>query len=190
MIYQPYKEADGEITGVMVLCQEVTELVNAKLNTEEAEERARLAVEAAALGTFDLNLQTDALITSPRLDEIMGIDPSSNHTTYFSAIHPDDLMIRHRALETAFETGKLHYIVRIIKEGDTRWIQTEGKVYYDKEGKPLRLLGSMLDITDKKLDDLRKNDFIAMVSHELKTPLTSLQAYIQVLNGKAQKSVG
>ncbi|WP_428330071.1 PAS domain-containing sensor histidine kinase [Mucilaginibacter sp.] len=188
LVYQPYKEADGEITGVMVLCQEVTELVNAKLNTEEAEERARLAVEAAALGTFDLNLQTDALITSPRLDEIMGIDPSSNHTTYFSAIHPDDLMIRHRALETAFETGKLHYIVRIIKEGDIRWIQTEGKVYYDKEGKPLRLLGSMLDITDKKLDDLRKNDFIAMVSHELKTPLTSLQAYIQVLNGKAQKS--
>jgi len=46
----------------------------------------------------------------------------------------------------------------------------------------------MADITEQKMDDIRKNDFIGMVSHELKTPLTSLNAIVQVLNTKLKAS--
>jgi signal transduction histidine kinase len=54
--------------------------------------------------------------------------------------------------------------------------------------KPVRFIGSVLDITPEKVNETRKNDFIAMVSHELRTPLTSLTAYIQLLLGNAREN--
>jgi signal transduction histidine kinase len=55
------------------------------------------------------------------------------------------------------------------------------------EGNPVRFLGAVLDITGMKQEELRKNDFIAIISHELKTPLTAIKSYIQILLGKAKK---
>ena len=69
-----------------------------------------------------------------------------------------------------------------------RWVSAIGKLYRDDDGKPLHFSGLMLDITQQKKDEIRKNDFIGMVSHELKTPLTSLSGYIQVLHRNAKKS--
>jgi len=64
------------------------------------------------------------------------------------------------------------------------WIKTQGIVIYDDKRRPARMLGTVMDITESKRDEIRKNDFIAMASHELKTPLTSLKAYIQMLSKK------
>lgn len=61
-------------------------------------------------------------------------------------------------------------------------------MYFNPQNNPVRFIGSVLDITEQKMDELRKNDFIGMVSHELKTPLTTLTAIIQVLNPKLKTS--
>ncbi|HCN83634.1 MAG TPA: hypothetical protein DIT07_08440 [Sphingobacteriaceae bacterium] len=57
----------------------------------------------------------------------------------------------------------------------------------DSQGKIIGVSKIARDITDKKREEMRKNDFIAMVSHELKTPLTSIKSYVQVLLAKAKK---
>jgi PAS domain S-box-containing protein len=57
----------------------------------------------------------------------------------------------------------------------------------DKKGNIIGLSKIARDITEKKLEELRKNDFIAMISHELKTPLTSMLSYVQVLLAKAKR---
>jgi len=74
-----------------------------------------------------------------------------------------------------------------VEDHRLRWIRAIGQAYFDQDEQPVRFVGSALDITEQKENELRKNDFIGMVSHELKTPLTSLKAYIQVLNVKAKK---
>lgn len=69
-----------------------------------------------------------------------------------------------------------------------RWFKLNAIPYFDEDGLPSHLTGTMLDVTEQKEDDQRKSDFIAMVSHELKTPLTSLKAYVQMLAGRASKA--
>jgi signal transduction histidine kinase len=69
-----------------------------------------------------------------------------------------------------------------------RMVKAKGKAQFDANGAALSLNGMLLDITERKQDEQRKNDFISMVSHELKTPMTSLNGYLQILDKKAQKS--
>ena len=70
---KPFRESDGTISGVIVVATEITEQVSAKQKIEEAEERARLAVDAVGLGTFDLNLITNESITSKTFANIFEI---------------------------------------------------------------------------------------------------------------------
>ena len=69
-----------------------------------------------------------------------------------------------------------------------RWVRAKGKAYFNSQSQPIRFIGSVLDITEQKLDELRKNDFIGMVSHELKTPLTTLTAVVQVTKNKLKNA--
>ena len=77
--YQPYKEQDGKITGVMAFVHDVTEKIVNRQNIKEsekkikiAEERALLAIQAANIGTFDINVETGKIVTSERMNEIFG----------------------------------------------------------------------------------------------------------------------
>lgn len=67
------------------------------------------------------------------------------------------------------------------KDGEIRWCLTEGYPYYDTNGELAGYAGSVTDITDMKKMEQRKDDFIKMASHELKTPITSINGYVQLL---------
>ncbi len=66
-------------------------------------------------------------------------------------------------------------------DGKLRWVRATGKLYPGEHGTKPHFSGVVTEITDRKLDERRKYDFIAIVSHELKTPLTSAKAYVQML---------
>jgi PAS domain S-box-containing protein len=183
--YEAMRDANDQIIGIITVGIDSTEAVLAQQKVQEAEERVRVAVEAADIGTFDLTVATQYIITSPRFDEIFGILKSTNHDDYFKVIHTEDLPERQRTLDQAFATGKLLQVYRVIKpDGRICWVQLQGKVYYDTNGKPERILGTALDITEQKRLQQLKDDFISIASHELKTPLTSLNASLQLLTRK------
>jgi PAS domain S-box-containing protein len=77
---------------------------------------------------------------------------------------------------------------RLTKDGRLIDVSVSVSPVRDSEGNIIGLSKIARDITERKQDDIRKNDFIGMVSHELKTPLTSLSAYLQILSQKAQNS--
>jgi PAS domain S-box-containing protein len=66
-------------------------------------------------------------------------------------------------------------------DGSLRWCMTEGKPYFDITGTFAGYAGSVTDITEIKKLEQRKDDFIKMASHELKTPITSINGYVQLL---------
>ena len=151
-IYQPYRQSDGRITGIIVLATDVTEQVKAKQELVQSEARNRLAVEAAQLGTYEIDLTTQTIIHNPRVAAIFGLPVSEQipYRVFTNAVHPDDQEIRVRAHDLAKETGELLYEVRIIRPDKTiRWIRLNGKMILNNKV-PSILIGTVLDITEEK----------------------------------------
>ena len=150
-VYHPLKE-NNTISGVMVVATEVTATVKAKHLIEENEEKLKLIIEASELGVYDVNLKSGDIVASERCYEILGFPEKTDlsHRDIIARIHPDDLTIRKKAFKKALITGTLNYQSRIIwKDQSLHWIDAKGKVFFDEEDKPNRLLGTVRDISEE-----------------------------------------
>ncbi|MBC8986745.1 PAS domain-containing protein [Pedobacter sp. N36a] len=181
---EPIFGKGNEVTGLLSVVNNVTGRVLARKTIENAEERLRLASEATGIANWDLDLQTKQIIYSPSLADLFGM-PWKTDLTFAelrAVIHPEDKIIVEQAFENALLSGKYNYQARIVRPDHIiYWIKVIGKVIFNAQGMPVRMLGTVMDITESKQEELQKNDFIAIASHELKTPLTSLKAYAQLL---------
>jgi signal transduction histidine kinase len=161
----------------------------------EREEHLRLAVQAAELGTFDMNILTGNITWDQRCKELLGLykdaADATNQHHFDGATENDQGRIRkilHNVLEIHEADGNYDAVYRVTGfNNKVRWVRVKGKMFFDEAHKPVRFLGAVLDFTNQKQEELRKNDFIAIISHELKTPLTSIKSYIQILLSKARK---
>jgi two-component system sensor histidine kinase VicK len=195
LAYKPLIE-NGKITGVLQSAIEVTEQVKSRKELEQARDTLKLAITAAELGMFDMDLEEGTMYWDRRCRTLFGINHNETVTyekDFVNGLHPDDrdrvTSLINNVFIKSISNGDYDVEYRTIGVDDQklRWVRAKGKTYFDEHDKPLRFIGAVLEITEQKLDELRKNDFIGMVSHELKTPLTSLNAYAQVLYAKAIK---
>nr|WP_294875435.1 PAS domain-containing sensor histidine kinase [uncultured Pedobacter sp.] len=189
--YSGVDDGNGEIGGVLVICTETTKKVNAYYDIEHTKEELEFAIEAAELGTWDLNPQTNRFIGNQRLKSWFGLSVGeevdlSNAT---AVIAESD---RQRVMDAIIEAMKyksgghydIDYVIQSPNNPTPRHVRAKGKALFNANQQAIRFSGILQDITEQKKDEVRKNDFIAMVSHELKTPLTSLKAYVQLLMRK------
>jgi PAS domain S-box-containing protein len=158
-----------------------------------AEERIRLALEAADVGIFDYYPAVGVIRWSDRCNELFGLPAGTkpDYVTYLNAIHPDDRHIIHETIREVLSPGSTgHYEIQYraigVADSRERWLEEKGRVLLDDAGRPARFLGTILEITERKLaeDALKKakqdaedanrakDQFLAMLSHELRTPLT------------------
>jgi PAS domain S-box-containing protein len=152
----------------------------------------RLAIEAANVGTWIIDEATRVFIASARVKELFGYEPHQELSFESALLHISD---KHRAgvisaIEESFAQRKQYHMdfsISGVDKARPRWVKAVGGYYHDSDGKLSHISGVMMDITIQKEKELRKNKLIGMVSHELKTPLTSLKAYVQMLNAWAKK---
>ena len=148
----PRFTADGIFEGYIGACMDIHEQVTNQQIIKENEERLNVVIEASELGTWELNLHTDKMITSHRYLEIFGYknNAAPTHAQFLDQLYPDDILLRDLAFKEAMNTGILLYELRIYwPDKSVHWIEVKGKVFYDEENLPLKILGTLRDITEE-----------------------------------------
>ena len=191
LIYKPIRNQNGVTDRILQVASDVTEQVTIKLELEKAQEMMRLAIEAAKLGSWYIDPVTKALKYNHMLAKLFGYE-GAEKMTYEQAIGQVTEEYRDKIveeIENAIVNGgdyDITYSQKRFDDGEIIWLRSLGKINQDGAGGLRIFSGFVMDITELKKDEQRKNDFIGMVSHELKTPLTSLNGYIQLLQTKAE----
>ena len=159
----------------------------------EVSERLELALEAGGLGSFERNLLTGETQWSSSQEKLYGLSPGNFAKTYDAwkrSVHPDDLAAVEAAMRSSVETMRpLITEFRIIRpNGEIRWMATQARVFADEKGTPARIVGVNIDITARKKAeaalkevDRRKDEFLALLGHELRNPLGILNTSIELL---------
>ncbi|MEP7252937.1 MAG: PAS domain-containing protein [Ginsengibacter sp.] len=169
----------------------ITDRKIAEERLKENEARLNLALEAGDIGVWDWDIVANKIRWTDKVYQIHEVEKNSfdgELVSYITRIHADDKDRVQKAIEAALENKAPYNIeFRIFTAtGKIKWVFTSAKVLFDND-KPVRMLGATIDITKRKELERQKDDFLAIASHELKTPLTSLKAYGQVLQMMFEK---
>ncbi|MEO8586879.1 MAG: PAS domain-containing protein, partial [Acidobacteriota bacterium] len=148
------RDVEGKPLYFVTALLDITGLKKAEEALRTSEDRLRLALEAAGLGAWDLDLAQDKAWRSPRHDEIFGYDsllPEWGYRQFIERVVPEDRERVDRTFHGALEAGPLDFECRIARpDGEVRWISVHGRVYFGGDGKPHRASGTILDVTDDK----------------------------------------
>lgn len=162
------------------------ELLLSNHHLSENEEDMRLTLEAANLGTFSLDIASGEVTVNERCREMFGFERQDKLTaeTIFSAVMPRYIVQVQQAMNDSIKYGMpcdVQYEVLQQHTRQPRWMRSVGRSYRADNGVATRFYGVVVDITGEKELEKRKDDFISIASHELKTPVTSLKAALQLM---------
>ena len=159
----------------------------------ESELRLQLVVNGSGVAIWDSDLRTGRTYWNQRTFELFGYAPTPDGSVtvemWNARLHADDRELVRSAFDRAL-ADRVNFVVehRIVRgDGEVVWLSAYGRYYYDERGRPVRFAGLNLDITQLKraqeelrAADRRKDEFLAILAHELRNPLAPLRDSLRI----------
>ncbi|QIL38388.1 PAS domain-containing protein [Pedobacter sp. HDW13] len=187
-VYDPIFGQDGEVSGIMVVANEVTAQVISKMDAAKSEERFRNFLYDIPMATA--YYETENIVIRLANDEMLrfwGKDKSVIGKTVIEAIPELNVQPFVGILKDVYRTGITYHAdqeeARMLVNGkeEKRWFSFTYKPLKDSDGEVYAIIHAAMDVTKQVQLQQQKDEFLGIASHELKTPVTSIKAYAQVL---------
>jgi PAS domain S-box-containing protein len=184
-VYQPIIGEDGKTKDIMVVAIDVTEQVNARKTIEETEKRLRLITDNISQLAWMADETGSIFWYNQRWYDYTGTDLEQMQGWGWQTVHhPDHVERVVEKIGRHFISGEIWEDTFPLKgtDGEYRWFLSRAVPTRNEQGEILSWFGTNTDITEQHNLEKRKDDFLSIASHELKTPITSLKASLQLLN--------
>ena len=196
------RNAADKAVRVVGTCADITDMLRQEADLRESRERISLTIDCARLGTWDWNLLTNDVIYGGKWGEMIGYSLDKTWQDLLSwqvLVHPDDYARTMAAYEAHWRGDTPYYSCEYrmkVKSGEWCWMQGVGRVVsYDDNGRPIRMLGVNIDISERKQNEMAlleahrvaedasraKSEFLANMSHEIRTPLNAVLGFSALL---------
>lgn len=203
----PVRNSIGTIVGVSTIARDITASKLAEQALRENAARMRSILQATRVGTWDWDMDSGAVRWSDNMEELFGRQPGTFDGTWDSAfadIHTDDRLMVEQAITQAIKDGdeyQMEYRI-ITTDEQVRWIEAKGQAIMGPGGTVDFVAGICMDITERKqaeealrisetllrvqAEELatahqQKDEFLAMLAHELRNPLAPIISSVQLL---------
>lgn len=189
-VYHPIRNDNGEIVGIFHQASDVTAAVVANEALRLSEQRLREGATAARMVAWEWDLRTGTVTCSDNAREILGYDLADVEERWKQVVPEDVDQLRSAFAEAIAGDGNLKVISRRIRPDDGRviWVDNRGTVVRDDAGAAIAVRGITVDVTERvaaeqelQAANRRKDEFLAMLAHELRNPLAPIATAAMLL---------
>jgi PAS domain S-box-containing protein len=193
----PLHSDEGEVYALLAVSRDITERKRVEDALRGSEERLKLALAASRMGVWEWDFETATMFWSPECSEILGREMSGGTFESFkNLLEVEDADAVLELANQAIDNRTVYSAeFRIRTNDEVRWFSNLGRAEYDHDGKPVRMIGTIQDITERKRllaevqeraaqlteADRRKDEFLAILAHELRNPLAPVTNAVEIL---------
>jgi PAS domain S-box-containing protein len=175
----PLRDEEGRVYGLVGIATDITDRKAREAELAEVNRRLEIAQSAGGIGVFDWDPGTGATAVSPEYRALYGLSPDAPVTfeAWLARIHPEDRAGARADAERALSGGDYASEYRIQRaDGSERWVLAKGVVSLDAAGRPTRMVGINIDITERKHAEDQKSLMVRELHHRVKNTLATVQA--------------
>ena len=186
----PFKDEADRVVQWFGTNTDLSAIEEAQHAVVRSEERLKAGLKAGRMAVWDWDLTSNTMTSSDNAHDLVGYNMCEGHVTW-RGVHPDDVgRLRNAASKAIAERTEFHEAVRLVRpdNGERMWVEIRGDVVCDETGSPIKVHGITLDVSERaeaqeRLTEAsrRKDEFLAMLAHELRNPLSPISSAAHLL---------
>ncbi|PJJ84357.1 PAS domain S-box protein [Mucilaginibacter auburnensis] len=195
--FKPLKDAEGKVWGILNTGNDITELTLTRQQLAESEERTQFALDAAELGTWNLDPANQTVVWDKRCQFLFGFRKNAiAYADVLACVHPDDVERVKKAVSASIDPvlNQL-YDVRFRVVGPNaellHWVRSIGRAYFDDKGICIRFAGTIQDITREMEVNKEQQKLLSLVENtDEAIGITDLEGNVTYLNKAGYEILG